>query len=69
MQQFHNILFVSHGIRNKMEGLKQTMNLARNSKASLKMVIVCPELPDSHDEYKKSIEDHEDTDNFYGKNI
>ncbi len=57
MHQFHNILFVSHGIRDEMEGLKQALSLAGNNKASLKVLIICPALPDSHEEYKKSYED------------
>lgn len=56
MQQFHNILFVSYGIRDEMDGLKQALSLARNNKAQLKVLIVCPELPKSHQEYKKSYE-------------
>lgn len=57
MHQFHNILFVSHGIHDEMEGLNQAMSLARNNKASLKVLIVYPELPGSHKEYKKSYEE------------
>lgn len=57
MQQFHNILFVSQGIENEVEGLKQAISLAHNNKASLKVLVVCPEPPDSHDNYKKSYED------------
>ncbi|OJY51443.1 MAG: universal stress protein [Legionella sp. 40-6] len=57
MHQFQNILFVSHGIRDEMEGFKQALSLARNNQAALKVVIVCPELPDSHEEYKASYGD------------
>ncbi|HHI5329618.1 TPA: universal stress protein [Legionella pneumophila] len=57
MQQFQNILFVSHGIRDEMEGLKQTLSLARTNQSMLKVLIVCPELPQTHKEYKKSYED------------
>jgi universal stress protein E len=57
MHQFHNILFVSHGIQDEMAGLKQALSLARNNKASLKVLIVYPELPGSHEEYKKSYEE------------
>ncbi|RUR15318.1 universal stress protein [Legionella sp. km535] len=57
MQHFQNILFVSHGIRDEMEGLKQTLSLARNNQAALHVLIVCPELPGSHQEYQKSYED------------
>ena len=57
MHQFQNILFVSHGIRDEMEGFKQALSLARNNQAALNVVIVCLELPDSHEEYKTSYGD------------
>lgn len=57
MHQFQNILFVSYGIRDEMDGLKQALSLARNNHAALKILIVCPELPSSHEEYKKSYEE------------
>lgn len=57
MHQFQNILFVSYGIRDEMDGLKQALSLARNNQAALKILIVCPELPNSHEEYKTSYEE------------
>lgn len=57
MHQFQNILFVSYGIRDEVDGLKQALSLARNNQATLKILIVCPELPNSHEEYKKSYEE------------
>ena len=57
MQQFQNILFVSHGIHDETEGLKQAISLANNNQAALKILIVCPDLPASHEEYKKSYEE------------
>lgn len=57
MHQFQNILFVSYGIRDEMDGLKQALSLARNNQTALKILIVCPELPSSHEEYKKSYEE------------
>ncbi|KTD71201.1 universal stress protein [Legionella tucsonensis] len=57
MHQFKNILFVSYGIRDEIDGLKQALSLARNNQAALKILIVCPEIPNSHEEYKKSYEE------------
>ncbi|MDP3267953.1 MAG: universal stress protein [Legionella sp.] len=57
MHQFQNILFVSYGMRDEMDGLKQALSLARNNHAALKILIVCPELPSSHEEYRKSYEE------------
>lgn len=56
MHQFQNILFVSYGISDEMDALKQALSLARNNKAALKILIICPELPNSHEGYKMSYE-------------
>jgi universal stress protein E len=57
MQHFHNILFVSNGIADENEALKQSLNLAINNKARLKAFIVIPELPVKMADYKKSYEE------------
>jgi nucleotide-binding universal stress UspA family protein len=61
MKNFHNILFVSRGINDETEALKQALSLARNNNASLKALIVCPELPpemaDYKDNYATSLKD------------
>jgi len=45
MQIFRNILLVSQGLADETEALKQALSLARNNKAVLKVLIMCPELP------------------------
>ncbi|MEX0962934.1 MAG: universal stress protein [Pseudohongiellaceae bacterium] len=45
MRNFTNILYVSRGTTEEAEGLKQALSLARNNKASLKVLVACPELP------------------------
>jgi universal stress protein E len=56
MQHFHNILFVSNGIADKTEALKQSLRLAHNNKAKLKAFIVIPELPSKMADYMKGYE-------------
>lgn len=56
MQRFNNILFVSHGVADETEALKQALSLARNNKAELKALIVCPEFPKEMSEYKGKYE-------------
>lgn len=56
MQNFHNILFVSYGITDETEALKQAISLARNNKAVLSALIVCPELPLQMKDYKEKYE-------------
>ncbi len=56
MQKFHNILFVSYGITNETDILKQALRLAHNNKANLKVLIVCPEFPTSMTAYKNKYE-------------
>lgn len=52
MNQFHNILFVSSGLVDETESLKQVMSLARNNNAVLNMLIICPEFSDVMVAYK-----------------
>lgn len=56
MQKYHNILFVSHGTADETEALKQALSIARNNKAVLKVLIVCPEVPKELNEYKTRFE-------------
>lgn len=51
MNGFHNILFVSHGVTDETEALKQALSLARNNKALLHALVVCPALPKEMAEY------------------
>jgi universal stress protein E len=52
MLNFRNILFVSRGLEDETEALKQALSLARNNKAALKALIVCPDFPEEMGDYK-----------------
>ena len=56
MQHFHNILFVSNGISDETEALKQSLKLAHSNKSKLKAFIVIPALPSKMADYMKSYE-------------
>lgn len=45
MEQFHNILYVSDGLADDAQALQQAMSIARNNRAELKTLIICPGLP------------------------
>ncbi len=57
MQRFHNILFVSHGIKDEIEALQLAIKLASKNEAQLRILITCPPFPDTLSEYKTSYED------------
>lgn len=56
MNQFHNILFVSNGLTDETESLKQVLSLARNNNATLNVLIVCLEFSDLMTVYKDKFE-------------
>lgn len=56
MQKFHNVLFVSQGVTDESDALKQALSIARNNKAELKALIVCPEFSREMTEYKGKYE-------------
>ncbi len=56
MMEFRNILFVSHGVGDESESLKQAMSLARNNKAALKVLVLCPEFGRLPPEYREKYE-------------
>jgi len=56
MKKIHNILFVSQGVADETEALKQALSIARNNNAQLKALIVCPELPKALLNYKDNYE-------------
>jgi len=56
MQKFNNILFVSQGVTDETDALKQALSIARNNKAKLKALIVCPELPKDMIRYRETYE-------------
>lgn len=53
MQNFHNILFVSRGLGDESAALKQALSVARNNRAQLTALILCPELPESLGGYRQ----------------
>lgn len=57
MQRFHNILFVSHGVKDETEALQVAMKLAYENQAQLRILVICPPFPDSLSEYKTSYEE------------
>jgi len=57
MQRFHNILFVSHGIRDETEALQLAIKLASKNEAQLRILIISPPFPDTLSEYKISYEE------------
>lgn len=56
MQNFRNILFVSQGMTDETDALKQALSIARNNKAALSVLLVCPELSKEVAEYEKEYE-------------
>ncbi|OJV92916.1 MAG: universal stress protein [Gammaproteobacteria bacterium 39-13] len=56
MQRFNNILFVSHGVGDKKNALKQALSIARNNKAILTALIIYPELPKELINYREQFE-------------
>ncbi|WP_094092333.1 universal stress protein [Legionella clemsonensis] len=57
MQQFSNILFVTHAIKDEAEVLGQTIKLAHDNKAKLSILVICPSFPDSLNDYRASYEE------------
>lgn len=53
MRNFHNILYVSTGIGEEIEGLKQALSLAAANNAPLTFLLVYPELPDDQQGYRE----------------
>jgi len=45
MNNFHNILYVSSGLADEADAIKQALSLARNNHAGLHVLVVCPEFP------------------------
>lgn len=59
MQKYQNILFVSTGINDETEALKQALSIARNNQANLHVLIIHPKLPaklkDYTNKYKQAL--------------
>lgn len=58
MNRFRNILFVSKGIEDETESLKQALSLASNNKAALKIMVIYPQLPGELKGYRGQWESH-----------
>lgn len=56
MNQFRSILFVTRGVADDTEALKQALSTARNSQASLRTLIISPALPDAMSDYRPKYE-------------
>ncbi|SDK69920.1 universal stress protein [Microbulbifer yueqingensis] len=51
MQNIHKVMFVSHAIEDENDGLQQAVSLAHTSGAELRIVAVCPALPEDFEDY------------------
>jgi len=56
MQNFRDILYVSHGISEETEPLKQALNLASHNQAKVNALIVCPAFPPAMQIYQEQYE-------------
>lgn len=56
MKRFQKILYVSEGIYDETDGLKQALSQARNNKAELTVLIITPDLPKEMSDYKDRFE-------------
>ena len=53
MRHYHNPLYVSYGINDETEGLKQALSLARNNQAPVAVLVVSPEFPKEFPDYRE----------------
>lgn len=53
MNRFHNIFYISRGVEDETEGLKQALSLARNNHANLTVMVLTPELPRQMQAYRE----------------
>lgn len=54
MQNFHNILFVSHAVGDESDGFVQALSVARYNGAALRILVVCPALPEEFGDYSEA---------------
>ena len=54
MRKFNDILYVTEGVFNETEGLKQAMKLAAANQVNLDVLLVYPALPKTQDTYSDS---------------
>lgn len=57
MHHYRNLLYVSHGISDEVEGLKQALSLARNNDAPLKILVISPAFPKEFPDYQKKYQE------------
>src|SRR5690606_5318189 len=56
MKGLRSILFVSQGLGNETNALRQALYVARDNGAELKVLVVCPELPREMEDYRDKYE-------------
>lgn len=56
MKRFQKILYVSQGINDETDGLKQAISLARNNGAGLTALAITPPLPANMEDYRNRFE-------------
>jgi hypothetical protein len=56
MQKYQDILFVSTGMADETDALKQALSLARNNQANLTALIIHPKFPSHLADYEKKHE-------------
>lgn len=57
MRNFQNILYVSTGLGNDIQGLKQALSLARNNGIGLTFLLLFPEMPDHQHAYRDKFQE------------
>ena len=56
MKRFHNILYVSNGVGDEGQSIKQALKLANDNNAKLSVLVACPPFPDHLNDYKTTYE-------------
>ncbi|WP_444931917.1 universal stress protein [Microbulbifer sp. SSSA002] len=51
MPSIHKILYISHGAEDESSGLMQAFALARNHQAEIKVLLVCPKVPEGFEDF------------------
>ncbi len=57
MRHFQTILYISQGICDECEGLNQALSIARNNEGKLKILTLCPQLPNKIEGYKQKYQE------------
>ncbi|MBV7263177.1 universal stress protein [Photobacterium sp. WH24] len=56
MRRFENLLFISDGVQDESDGLKQALSLSNNHHCNLTVLIIYPELPETLGSYQANWE-------------